>query len=212
MAQTLWQITRQVGCEHILTMLSGLDPNPLLNRVLNSLNPDGSLTGPGRPGRSRIAFILTHPDLSEIITDSDAVVGFAVDSGIAYQSPPIDLAAATDANYLRNTPIDLSTINPIMHVTPLSPSSIPIEGGPFAFPASQAEPYFVYNQGPIATPRSPFAISRADALLAGLASNPNGAMSFFVGISNNVFVGSIPQSGTAGSFQIEIDFSHSVAS
>jgi hypothetical protein len=222
MVATPWQITRQVGCDHILQIISGASFPPEDNNVLNSFNPDGSRTGPGRPGKNRIAFILTHPALDEIPegegSDSEAQVAFALDSAILYQEPPLILSPTSDANYLRGTPKDLSKINPIIHVTPLSPLPIPVVGGPFSFPAGQAGAYVVYNQYPLAGPppvgRSPLAISPADFLTIVPTAKPdvNGVLLFVFGVSNNVFVGSDPPSAFAGSFQVEIDWSHSLAS
>jgi len=200
-----YSITRLVGCEHILN-IENLTPTA----IPNSTGPDGNPTGAGRPGKQRIAFILTNTNLG-LPDDDDAQVSITIDSGIAFQSPPNDVSATTDANYNVGTPIDLSTFIPIMHVTPLAPAVV---ADPDGFIAWEAKPYLIYNQNTAVGTREPVATSQATTLVALPTSgaNPNGQLAFTFGTANNVFALTPPEGGLVGSFLVEIDFSHSIAS
>lgn len=204
-----WSITRLVGCEHILQIQTNeATPVP----VANSTGPDGELTGPGRPGKQRIAFILNSTDLSNDDEGANEIA-FAIDSGIAFQAPPNALAGAGDAaEYNVNTPLDLSTFIPIMHVTPLAPSVVT---DPDGFIAWEAKPYLLYNQATAVGSRFPAALSQAASEVAfpNASPNPNGQITTQFATANNVFTFTPSgQTPFAGSFLVEIDFSHSIAS
>lgn len=205
-----WTITRLVGCDHILQIrnLAQVD-------IANALGPNGVLTGPGRSGKQRIAFILTNDDLS--LTDpategDDSQVQFAVDSGIAFQDPPNALSAG-DVNYSVDTPLDPATFIPIMHWTPLAPGIVTAAG---SFIAAEAGGYLIYNQvsGALVAARVPTPLAKAatKALIPTSDPNPNGQLIFAFGVSNDVFAVTPAIGALSGSFLIEIDFSHSVAS
>lgn len=209
-----WSITRLVGCEHILQIQTN-EATPVA--VAPSTNPNGDPTGIGRKGKSRIAFILNNDDLSfgGDPEEGENQISLLVDSGIAFQSPPNELAAAADAaEYNVNTPVDLSTFMPIVHVTPYTPNQPdPANGDEFI--AWEAKPFVQYNQLDDVGTRTPVALSATatEALVPTSSPNPNGQLNFTIGTANTTFsgtpAGSLP---FAGSFLVEIDFSHSVAS
>lgn len=203
---TDYSITRLVGCEHLLSIQQNISSG---TPIPNSANPNTSLTGPGRPGKQRIAFILTNADLA-LTEENDAQIGFAIDSGIAFQNPSLDLSPTTTSAYTIDTPLDVSTFIPIMHVTPLL-SDASLEPGD-GFAAWLAQPYLVYNQSVTLASRLPGPASAEtfETAFPGLQASPNGVLSFIFGTAVNVFVPTTLV--VAGSFMIEIDFSHSIAS
>src|SRR3972149_6459724 len=186
-----WTITRLVGCNHLLSIRTA-EAVPVV--VAPSNNPNGDPTGPGRPGKQRISFILSNDDLSfgGDLEEGANIVSFAIDSGIAFQSPPNALATAADAaEYAVNTPLDLSTFIPIMHFTPLSPAPAtpdPVEGDQFI--AWEAKPYISYNQASAVGSRIPTTLSQAGtaAALPDTNPSPNGQIFFDFGTANTTFI------------------------
>ena len=204
---TNWTVTPQVGFEHVLLLQSGTPATD----IGRALNPDASAAGDGRKGKMKIAFILTNSDLSSEGIEGDELINLIVDSGIAYQSPPNDVAAADSAEYYANTPLDLSTFTPIVHITPLSPQALT---EPDLFFAWDSKPFIVYNQDAALVTRYPLASSAEEtaSVLPDSNPNPNGQLTFQLGLSNRTFAGTPGEEGYVGSFQVEIDFSHSIAS
>jgi hypothetical protein len=206
---TNWTVTRLVNFAP--SPAFGISAPPGMNKILqasgafsevpNSLNPDGSTTGNGRPGKMRTAFILTNSDLRQTIAD-DALLNFSAPCPIPFQSPPITVAEVTDTHYGVGTPLDLSTFTPVINVTPLA--SAAGEDINYAF---DAKPYIVYNQQTLSVNRVPGAVAGTEVTYNDEIVAVPPFMIFQFGTV--ALEGDDP---LPGSFMVEIDWSHSIAS
>jgi len=182
-----WTITRLVGCDHIRSIA-----NADLVPILNSSGPDGELTGPGRPGKMRIAFVALNSDLRETgDPDPNRVMSLLVDSGIPFQSPPLALADGV-AGYLDGAPLDFSAVYPIVNITPLSTLVSTSRSW-------DAKLYLIYTLSTGAT-----------LIPAGVT--PFNPSTDCIGLTFGVAAFADGEGPVPGAFLIEIDFSHSIAS
>ena len=193
---TQWTVTRLVGFELGENGMCAVAIPAAATEVPNSTNPDGSLTGQGRKGKMRSAFILSCTDLRhQGEFEDDALVSFSVPCPISFQNPPNAVAPATGAEYTEDEPLDRSTYLPIVKITSLIPSNV-------SQSSREAKPYLTFNNAALQADRRPSAVpSEATA-----GATPNFLAYQF---------GTLPVSSegaVAGSFLIEIDFSHSIAS
>ena len=193
---TQWTVTRLVGFQLGENGMCAVAVAGTNEEVPNSVNPDLSLTGQGRKGKMRAAFILSCVDLRhQGEFEDDALLSFTVPCPISFQNPPSAVAPATSATYLNGEPLDRSTYLPITKITSLIPSNVTQS-------SREAKPYLIVNNDTLAASRRPVAVS---------SESTAGATPNFLAFQ----FGTLPMSSegaVAGSFLIEIDFSHSIAS